>query len=164
MHKIFYLFISTNLILVNISAQNSLAEKIKYSDSILIVSYKAPSPIRFNNKEEPDQIINNGKLNDIVIKERRSLNASQKKQLKKILSLPFRDSLIDRAMCFLPRHSILIFAKGKISYIHLCFQCKEIETSSDIKIPNNDFDQATWKKLMLFLKNNGLKYGYNENL
>src|SRR5258707_100613 len=80
MFKVVLLFVCANLILLNIDAQNSLAKKIKYADSVLIVSYKTPSPIRFNNNKDSlsDEIIFRGKLNTPVLKERRSLSVWQR--------------------------------------------------------------------------------------
>ena len=73
----------------------------------------------------------------------------------KIVSAKLR---INGYMRALKEHGI----EKKLSYIHICFQCEDIECSSDIKLPENDFDQATWQKMRLFLKSQGLNYGFNE--
>ena len=60
----------------------------------------------------------------------------------------------------MPHHTIYIYLKSKISYIDICFMCGEFETSKDIKIRVDDFDQLTWTNLEEFFHSQGFSYGF----
>jgi hypothetical protein len=140
-----------------------LKSLILNADSIILVSHVAPPTIIINKKPEDYQLVLNNQINSRFIKERKLIDSATIIELANFLTIPFRDSIIEESSCFFyPHHSIYIFHGKKLSYIHICFQCEDIECSSDIKLPENDFDQATWQKMRLFLKSQGLKYGFNE--
>src|SRR5439155_11703121 len=60
------------------------------------------------------------------------------------------------ANCDEPRNSILIYAKGKLSYIDICFQCQRIHTSGDLK-DLVFFDQPRFAKVEALFKSFNLK-------
>ena len=133
------------------------------ADSIVVVSHIAPPTIITNKKPEEYKLVLNNQINSRFIKERKLINSDTVQELANFLTIPFRDSIIEESNCFFyPHHSIYIFHRKKLSYIHICFRCEDIECSPDIKLPVNDFDQATWRRMKDFLKAQGLTYGFNE--
>jgi hypothetical protein len=128
------------------------------SDSIFLVSHESTTGIilvneRTGKKVPLPKLIVNGRLNKSIIHETRIIKDSSIESLINILTRPFQDSIIEIGKCFMPHHAVIIFKKGKISFIDMCFTCKGIETSKDIKLTISDFDDRKWNELMHFLNN-----------
>ncbi len=136
----------------------TIKTKLEKADSIVIVSHIAiPELIKKDEKPEERHLVLNNKLNEKLILNRLPIKGTDKKTLISILSQPFQDTLIEEGKCFIPRNAILIYKNHKISYIEICFTCKEIEISTDIIMENKDFDNLTWKKLEEFFIKLSLK-------
>jgi len=139
-----------------------IKQLILQSDSVILTSHISPPQIISKNDDPNDQkVVLNNKINPKLIKEQKIISDSSRKYLAHFITKPFRDNLIEEGKCFIPHHTIYIFKKSKISWINICFLCGEIECSTDIKFPEEDFDQATWKKLSEFFKSQGFKYGFD---
>jgi len=61
-------------------------------------------------------------------------------------------------LCFEPHHAVLIYNKGHFSYIDLCFHCRGLVTSSNLKLNNTDFKDGKWKEMKVFFLKHGLTY------
>ena len=148
------------------SGQKSLANlrlKLLNADSIVLVSHELTAGIAIidtvTKKDIPlPKLVNGSKRNEKIIRETVALNDFEKTELIKIITRPFEDSIITRAGCFLPHHAILVYSGKKISFIDVCFGCRGIETSKDIKVTSDDFDDRKWEELFSLFK--GLKFKY----
>jgi hypothetical protein len=160
--------ISIILILINGNLYSQSLQKLKLlilnADSVILTSHISPPSIITGLHPNDYKLVLNGKVNPKFVKERKRINKASKIELANFLTYPFRDSIIEESNCFFyPHHSIYIFKHKRISYIHICFRCEDIECSRDINLPINDFDRVTWKKMEDFLKAEGFKYGFNED-
>ena len=163
MHYIFFcilLFFS-----VFTSAQNNfsnLKNKILLADSVLLISHASTSlKPRSEMSLTQYRLILSGKVNQKIIIERKIVKGKSLQYLSKLISSPFKDKTIEKGRCFNPRNTIFIFKGKRISFIDICFECREIESSNDIKIPENDFDNSKWQKLEYFFKEHGFVYGFD---
>jgi len=151
---IIYFFVGLPIINSIGQTNNSLKSKLLNADSIILISYS-------NSQDKGDRkSILNDQMNLLNLKEYISVKKSGRIELASMITAPFKDNRIEEMGCFDPHHTIYIFKKRIISYITVCFECEEIVMSDDIDIPENDFDKATWKKLKLFFRKHGIKYGY----
>lgn len=132
------------------------------ADSVILTSHSYPGMF-ISEKEEPDdrKLILNGKINPKLIIEQKRLTTTAVKYLASCITRPFADKKIIEDQCFNPRHTVYIFRDKTVSYIDICFECREIECSNDIIFPINDFDSVTWKKLEKFFHAQGFKYGFD---
>jgi hypothetical protein len=57
----------------------------------------------------------------------------------------------------MPHHAIFLIANKRISYIEICFACRQFITSKDL---NNSisFDESKWLDLERFFIDHGFKY------
>lgn len=148
------------------SGQKSLANlknKISNADSIILVSHELTAGIAIldtvSKKEIPlPKLVIGSRRNEKIIHEAVALNVAEKAKLIKIITRPFKDSIITRAGCFLPHHAILIYCGIKLSFIDVCFGCRGIKASKDLKITSDDFDDRKWIELFAFFKNCNIRF------
>jgi hypothetical protein len=150
---------------VIVSGQNSfsnLRNKILLADSVLLISHASTS-LKPRSEMSPTQyrLILNGKVNQKIIIERKIVKGKSLQYLSKLIGSPFKDKTLEKGHCFNPRNTIFIYKAKRISFIDICFECREIESSKDIKIPENDFDNLIWEKLEYFFKEQGFVYGFD---
>jgi hypothetical protein len=151
---------------ITVSGQKKVSsfKKMLLADSVLLISHASTSlKPRYEMSPTQYRLILNGKVNQNIIIERKIIKGKSLQYLSKLLNASFKDNSIEKGRCFNPRNTIFIFKGKKISFIDICFECREIESSKDIKIPENDFDNATWEKLEHFFKENGFVYGFENN-
>ena len=138
-----------------------LRYRLQSADSVILVSHEATAGISIvdtvtNSRLPLPQLLLNGKLNHKIVREKRALNSPSVEQLSNIVTRPFEDTLVSSANCFVPQHAILIYKKGKASYIDLCFSCQRFVTKDLESL--GYFDQRKWKELYAFFKQNDMKY------
>jgi hypothetical protein len=140
---------------------DKLVQALQTADSVWIISHSETVGVVFlddkgNKISHP--LVENGKLNNNVIKERYLLNASDTKQLSNILARPRKDLKVEMAKCFIPFHAIIWKSKGKLFWIEIAFGCRRLEASEEISISEFDFDERKWNELLTFYKQKGLSY------
>jgi hypothetical protein len=135
------------------------------ADSVLLISHASTS-LKPRSEMSPNEyrLILNGKTNQDIIIERKIIKGKPLQYLSKLISSPFTDRTIEKGACFNPRNTIFIYKGKKISFIDICFECKEFESSKDIRITENDFNNAIWEKLEYFFKEHGFTYGFENHL
>jgi hypothetical protein len=148
---------------VNIFAQSSesnVAIKLTSADSIKIVKHKLTTVNIYNEKTHKrylsPQLLQKNKLNYAIIESIAAVDSSETKGLITILTSKNEDEEIKQMTCFLPHHAILIFKKGIVSYIDICFGCRKIATTEDI-ITNSWLSDKSWKELEKFFNNKKIK-------
>ena len=148
----------------------TLKFKLVHADSVIIVSHETIAGISLVNDLTGrfiplPKLIVKGRINDKIVHERFRLGDTLVRTLAGIISRSFQDTMVERGMCFLPHHAVIYFKSGKASYVDMCFGCRRIETSEDIKITEFDFDDQKWDELVAFYEQQGIRYELtNESL
>ena len=151
----FYLLLLFTLFLNNTFSQlktKTIKEAINKADSIWLVSHTLTyQRIIKDNKENAITtmvlIVNNGRVNHKIIKEKIEIAKSEKSKLINILTQKNKDSLIEEMQCFLPHHSILFFKNNKVAYLDICFGCKNLIASKGLGIKDINYPKIMWKQL-----------------
>lgn len=98
-------------------------------------------------------------INSAVIVQRLFLPKQDAVALANIIRKPVKPSQFGASpLCFEPHHAILIYSRGHLSYIDLCFHCNGLVTSSDLKLSNMAFKDGKWKDMKAFFLKHGLTY------
>jgi hypothetical protein len=166
--KLFYINIFLLLTsLTSFAQKNKWLESImKNADTVLVVSHEETAGVAIidtNGKETAlPKLIIDGKPNFAIIKEQELISGAKLDTLVKILERPFADRQIQMSNCFIPHHAIFILKKGKTSFVEICFGCRGIETSADLK-KLYYFDNRKWSELENFFKNLGFTYKLTED-
>jgi len=133
-----------------------IRDKFRNADTVLLTGHLGRMDTGSNQQETNPPITINGKLNDAIITTRYILKKTEADSLL--------TNMLDTTMAYVPRkcefnpHHAIILIKGKaISYINLCFDCQEFETSEDLKWLNK-FDFKDWKKLESFYIKQKIRY------
>jgi hypothetical protein len=145
------------------TAKDSLKSKILNSDKIEIVSHDNLYIIKGKpGKDESylTKIVNDGKPNKSIIKEWIKLDKTSTNKLLSILTNKSKESFpVESAYSFFPNHSILIYKKGKCSFVEICFDCRNYAISEDLIIDKNILStEEDWKNLEHFFRINNIKY------
>ncbi|MBT2559701.1 hypothetical protein J7E50_17395 [Pedobacter sp. ISL-68] len=162
MEKFLLFFISISLLLGNKSVaqkqQNKVYKTFVAADSVVILSHKVTYTPIINIGDYSPRLIENGKLNEKIIKQRLRLSKKDIDSLASILITPLKlGETFERGKCFIPHHGILIFKGDKCSFFDICFDCKHFVTSDDIKLSDSS-RIITWKKLKAFFKTRKMDY------
>jgi len=80
------------------------------------------------------QLINYGNINDTIVRERTNINKVAVSELYAILTDESSNKL-SKAYCFNPHHSILIYKRGELFAIDICFECKGTAITGELSIP-----------------------------
>ncbi|MFZ1304452.1 MAG: hypothetical protein WAR80_01355, partial [Ferruginibacter sp.] len=136
-----------------LSAQiGSIDNKISKADSVILISHKITREFEVTpegkSKSAPTFLLNKD-VNPKIILSRKLL--IDKQELIDLLHLGDGTYKHTSATCDEPRNSILIYFKGKLSYIDICFQCQRIHTSDDLKTLVF-FDQRKYEKVEALFK------------
>lgn len=114
--------------------RESIQRKIYKADSVVLISHIITREYEVSsdgkNKTAPSFLFRRN-VNPKIILSRKLL--SNKKRLADILHIEDGIYKHTPATCDEPRNSILIYTKGKLSYIDICFHCQRIHTSEDLK-------------------------------
>jgi len=143
------------------------AHRITTADSVILISHVVTN----ENHDKPEAIPNDttsisfpsffsgDDINPAIIVQRQLLSKSNIAALAKIIRKPIPKSNIGYVpLCFEPHHSILIYNKGRLSYIDICFHCNGLVTSSDLNLNNTDFKNGKWKDMKVYFLRHGLTY------
>ncbi len=113
----------------------SILQKFKQADSIVVISHIS---IWERINLPPDSIKGdrcglfcNGTLNKSILLQRKQLTFEQRKNLLKVISQPITAPPVEGG-CFDPHHALLLYKKGDLSYIHICFSCGSSVASKDL--------------------------------
>lgn len=130
---------------------------LQSADSIIIVYHEVTAGLVIKKDKQTSKarslqkLVVNGKLNNKIVYQKSVLTDSSILRLSNIITRPFQDTKVKRSPCHICEHSILIFTRGKISFIDISFDCRTIvDTSKDIKISEFDFDNRKWSELVFF--------------
>jgi hypothetical protein len=138
-----------------------LSQKFRLADSVSITSHEPTSGIVLVDslgKEIPlPNLLKNNKPNYKIVKEHKLLLKTSIDSLINILGRPFKDKVISVGGCYVPRQTIFIFKGNKLSYIDICFHCRNYETSKDLSFLHA-FDKRKWNELEGFFIRQGLSY------
>lgn len=164
--KPLFVFLSTICLLTVSYSQTKnfetlIKRRLQSADSILITSHEPTAGIGLvdslgNNIQLP-KLVKQNKPNYQIIKEYKALNKSSIDSLIHILNRPFKDSVISVGACYVPRQTVFIFKGNKLSYIDICFHCRNFETSKDLS-SLYAFDDKKWTELEDFFIRRGLTY------
>ena len=154
------------------------ARLINTADSVILISHVATQ----ENHDKPDNLVlplgmsNDTKpiefssflvgedINPAIIVQRRFLTNLDVVELAKIIQKHVKKSYIgSKPLCFEPHHAILIYKKGRFSYIDLCFHCSDLVTSFDLQLTNMDFINGKWEEMKVFFLKHGLSYEIGDN-
>ncbi|MCC6762764.1 MAG: hypothetical protein IT252_16200 [Chitinophagaceae bacterium] len=109
----------------------------------------------------PPYLINED-INGVIILESATLSKKQIEQLSEVINRKFYTDTIEYARCDNPVNSILIYTQAKLSFIDICFGCRRVHCSSDIKLSEEHFDDTKWQMLELLFRERGIKKGFDE--
>lgn len=160
-------FLTVSLSALSQNKGNWLSQKIHKADTVLLVSHEATAGVEIVDKDTgesfpPPKLIIAGKPNYSIIKEQRIVTGLQLDRLIKILNRPFRDKVLVQGKCFMPHHALFLIKNREISYIDVCFDCGNFETSADLsKI--EEFDDRRWTELKNFFLGFGVTYELNKD-
>ena len=143
------------------SRLDKLTQSLKTADSVWIISHSETVGVtvvdeKGNRISRP--LVENGKLNVKAIKERFLLSRSDVKTLATILGRPKKDLKIEMARCFIPFHAVIWKSKGKLLWIEIAFGCHRLDSSKEVSIGEDDFDERKWNELFDFYKQKGISY------
>ena len=103
------------------------------ADSVQIASHE---DLHYSQKVKPfkswwHQLVENGKVNDTIIKERTNLDKVSVQELYKALTIVDGDPDFGAA-CFNPHHAIFIYKNGELVVLDICFECNGYSATSRI--------------------------------
>jgi hypothetical protein len=132
-----------------------IEKKLREADSVVFVSHAATWGIaivdeKTGKRTAPPKLIIKGKINESIIRERLVVKSSALDSLITVLARPFADSIIQEGNCYMPHHTLLLFKRGHLSYIEICFGCRRFSTSRDLSF-FDFFDKRKWRELQEFL-------------
>jgi hypothetical protein len=155
---------------INCFSQSSsnLREKFTNADSIILIKHlPTNNPVIINDRTSKKSIqrrlLHGNKLNNSIVQKRIKLNSTQSNLLLNILVAKEKKENRQTMQCFIPRHSIIIYNHLKISYIKLCFECLDSESSADIKLGEEYYSISKWQRLQEYFSELRL-YNANEEL
>jgi len=161
MKKVSLLYFLTCLVFVTGFAQNNLRKALVHADSVVLVSHLT-TYVRISSEDgkagAARHIVTNGAPDYSIIKESFRLTVPETDSLFKLLTAPNTDSEYDDIMCFMPHHAVLIFKKGKCSFLDICLGCQKITGSPDVLFKYH-ISQQGWKDLTAFFAQRNLTYG-----
>lgn len=143
-----------------LKADTDLSDSLKEADSVVIVSHEStnyPRTDRKTGKSLPSpELTVNGTLNKSIVYERLKLTYTGVTLLDSIFSAPAGEPYAPMA-CFQPRHAVLLYKEGRLSFIDFCFDCFGYSSSNNL-YRTIRFDAHKWQKLYLFFKEQGFTY------
>jgi hypothetical protein len=139
----------------------ALADKVLTADSVVMISHRTTAGPVYDEKtgktvNAPPLIIS-GKLNNSIVLESKKIDQATKAKLATLLMKKRKSGPIEMAKCYIPHHSIVIYRKGVISFVEVCFGCMGLRTSKDIRLSESDFDEKKWDELKAFFARLGFK-------
>jgi len=143
-----------------------LKEQIKTADSVVLISHILTKEFSERSDKRNTSIypsyLNAGRVNSLIVKERKTLDILGINKLAAILAQNIKPDG-NSADCDMPHHSILIYKQNRESYIDISFSCSHIHTSPDILFNDSNIDTQKWKNLMAFFKQNNITGSFIDN-
>lgn len=152
------LVFSTLCSLISFGQNTDLLDKLKTSDSIVVINHKTLDKYRsvtcdsLGNYIEGYSLLRDGNINPEVVVKKVLLNSEQTKVIVSYLSAEVEGSEV--GYCFDPHHSILMYQNGELSYLDICFICSNFEYSVDSI--DLTFSSFHWTNLTSFMNSLGL--------
>jgi hypothetical protein len=104
-------------------------------------------------------LLQGNSINPAVVVQRQPLTKTEVGLFAAIVRKPVKHYRIGFVpLCFEPHHAVLVYRNGRMSYVDLCFHCRELATSTDFNLDNMDFKDGKWKQLQKFFTDRGLTY------
>lgn len=147
---------NTNISIPTIEPFHSELSK---ADSIILISHDDAYSIKSEGISAPNDsllLIVDDKINKKIIHE--YIKVSLDDNLLELLSEQRKDSVIQNNQCFLPHHAILFYFGKKISYVDLCFQCKQWQSSDDSSFSKIYISSDSFIKWENYFYKKGIRY------
>lgn len=158
--------------LSNLFCQTTLEAKIisaiKNADSVILISHKTTNGYMVGKPDEVTidlPLILNHNINPAIVIKEIKLNNTQKIKLINIINIPDNTTQWTPSKCDEPHNSVLIYKKGKLFYLDICFGCEHLHLSKNLykgEIDELIMAQKKWGILEKFFKNLGLAYKETE--
>ncbi|MCU0436999.1 MAG: hypothetical protein MUC49_03730 [Raineya sp.] len=167
---LFLLFYQISFAQLKTYTGKGVVDDIKRADSVIILSHLNSNVAYFKDGKIIDSIdtrvIIKQKLNTFIVQEKQLLNQKAKKELIKIINTakykPPRGKPreIEKAGCYNPHHSVLIYMNGEIFHWEICFGCRGMSSNTHDYYKKIDelFDNKKYTLLQEFFKKQGMKY------
>ncbi|MCU0437644.1 MAG: hypothetical protein MUC49_06985 [Raineya sp.] len=127
-----------------------MVNAIKEADSVFLISH-----ISCCIGSEP--IVKENQINKDVLKEYIKISRKSRVRLIHILAKDNKPKTDFTSFCFEPHHAIIMFLKGKTSYINICFSCRKYQLS-DKDEGYYSFDYQKWEELKNYFMSFRFKY------
>ncbi|MFT6981953.1 MAG: hypothetical protein ACJAUD_000720 [Crocinitomicaceae bacterium] len=143
---------------IGFGQNTAFLKKLKNSDSIVAISHKTLDKYRFNKCDSlgnfiPGQsLLKSDDINPDVIVKKFRLSTEQINELVFELSSEVKVSGV--GACIDTHHSILMYSKGKLDYLDICFRCQNFTYS--ISSDKLAFSYLHWANLEFFMNSLGL--------
>lgn len=154
------------LVLPSAKAQKNLVAlkaKLLSADSVLIISHENTAQFYIEDSTVVKHLYNsslleNGKINEKIIREKKILSKTAVQRLSKILTRIPKVHGVDMANAAERYHAVLIYKDGQVSYADIFLVGRTIRTSKDIHLSEDDFDNRKWEELWSFFLQNHINY------
>lgn len=140
-------------------SRSDIKSILQKADSVIITGHsgRALKMLKANGTMPPvPPVLINGRPNYTVIKKQLLLKSDGLNMLAETLSKATQPAKLTKCD-FDPHHSIFIFINGRVSYIDMCFQCLQHETSKDIET-TFFLDEEQYGRLKMFFIERGVYY------
>jgi hypothetical protein len=112
------------------------------ADSLLITQNENSAALREDEFDQSGLILIDGKLNERIVEKKMWLSFRDRKKLLRIFTQRKKSGLGDRATCFEPHHTILIYYNSICYPVEICFRCIGIRQPDNIEFSlDNEFDK-----------------------
>ena len=143
--------------LSNVITGDTLQRYLISADSILLISHleptNAPPDLQTGRSQSGAKLLENGKISESLLKSSKKLSKTDIIQLGNILDEHVVDD-IEYTKCFSPRHAIIAYNNGKISYVDVCFSCLGLAI---VGFPADiEMSEKKYLKLKLFFAIHGM--------
>jgi len=161
--KSLFLFILLNLFTWGFTfgqhKELGLSDLIDSYDSVVLVKHKriigamSIDTGKKGERIEERELLMYGDINPYIVVTSYKLNRIEQDSLFSILELKTEGRM--SGGCFDPHHTILIYIKGVLSYIDICFMCNSYRADlKDYKL--KDIDENKWKLIKSYFESKNL--------
>lgn len=136
---------------------NNIFSVLTESDSVIIVKHETlVVPGKPGWPSTTKEILINGKPNDDIILTSTKLSRRSINSLAVILTKETAGDIVTMA-CFDPHHAVYIFRKEKVSYLDICFGCRQFSYTKEINTGGHQLTNETWLELESFFNAEGIE-------
>ncbi|RYZ47915.1 MAG: hypothetical protein EOP49_20015 [Sphingobacteriales bacterium] len=99
-----------------------------------------------------------GGVNDCIVTQRKRINQNSLDELIYILGKQYdSDIAAERASCFVPHQSIVMYHDGKCAIADICFDCRQTYAHGGLVLPDDFLStDEQWEDLKQFFIRNGI--------